>query len=76
MQEVLRTSDAVEITWAEAILRAAGIDCIVFDQHMSILEGSIGALPRRVMVADEDLFIARRVIEEARPDYGGSDGSE
>lgn len=73
MKEVLRTSDAVEISWAEAILRAAGIECVVFDQHMSILEGSIGALPRRVMVADEDLFLARRVIEEARPDYGGSD---
>ncbi len=76
MKEVLRTSDAVEISWAEAILRAAGIECVVFDQHMSILEGSIGALPRRVMVADEDLFLARRVLEGARPEAGGPAGTE
>lgn len=76
MKEVLRTSDAVEISWAEAILRAAGIECVVFDQHMSILEGSIGALPRRVMVADEDLFLARRVLEGARPEAGSPAGTE
>lgn len=64
MEELLRTNDPTVITFASALLRAEGIDCIVFDVHASILEGSIGVLPRRLMVARRDLFMARAVLRD------------
>jgi hypothetical protein len=51
MQELLRTNDPVRLSWAQAILAEAGIESLVFDRHTSIVEGSIGAIPRRLMVA-------------------------
>ncbi len=54
MRELLRTNDAVRLSWVQAMLRAEGIETFVLDTHMSVLEGSAGAIPRRVMVADED----------------------
>ena len=51
MIELIRTNDAVVISFAEALLRDAGIACFVADQNMSVLDGSIGILPRRLMVA-------------------------
>ncbi len=65
MKELLRTNDAVEISWVGALLADAGIESLVLDTHASIVEGSIAAIPRRVMVADEDLEAARRVLAEA-----------
>ncbi len=65
MKELLRTNDAVLISAVEALLGGAGIECIVADRNMSVLEGSIGILPRRVLVADEDVTKARRVLTEA-----------
>ena len=47
MREVLRSNDAVRLSWLVALLADAGIASVVFDGHMSIVEGSIGALPRR-----------------------------
>jgi hypothetical protein len=54
MREVLRTNDPVLLSFARSVLEAEGIEAIVFDDHMSVMEGSIGVLPRRLMVADED----------------------
>ena len=54
MIELLRTNDLVLISRVEAILREAGVDFFIADQHMSAMEGSLGFLPRRVLVADED----------------------
>src|SRR3954462_5600853 len=54
MREVLRSNDPVRLSWLVALLTDAGIAAVVFDNHMSILDGSIGALPRRLMVADDD----------------------
>ncbi|MBV9522274.1 MAG: DUF2007 domain-containing protein [Alphaproteobacteria bacterium] len=54
MKELLRTNDAVRLSWLQAILAEAGIACLVLDSHTSIIEGSIGAIPRRLMVADAD----------------------
>jgi hypothetical protein len=54
MQELLRTNDPVRLSWAQARLAEAGIACLVFDEHTSAVEGSIGALPRRLMVAEQD----------------------
>jgi hypothetical protein len=65
MLEVLRSNDFVIISFAQAVLRDAGIDYFLADLHISAAEGSIGAFPRRLQVADEDFRQARRVLQEA-----------
>ena len=64
MRELLRTNDPTVIAFCTALLRADGIDCFVLDVHMSVLEGSIGLLPRRVMVVQGDLFQARAILRD------------
>ena len=53
MRELVRTNNAVLITAIEALLKGADIPHVVLDQHMSVLEGSLGILPRRILVDDE-----------------------
>ncbi len=65
MEELLRTNDLVVISFAEALLREAGIDAFIADQNMSVIEGTLGILPRRVLVAAEDLAAARNLLEGA-----------
>ncbi len=65
MQELLRTNDIVKLSWLQALLADAGIACFVADGHMSIMEGSIGILPRRLMVPSEDHAAAARLVREA-----------
>lgn len=65
MREIVRTNDAVLISAIEALLQGAAIPYIVLDQNMSVLEGSIGMLPRRVTVADDDVAAARRLLSDA-----------
>jgi hypothetical protein len=65
MKELLRTNDLVRLSWVEALLADAGIECVVLDQHTSLVEGSIGAIQRRLMVAARDHERARRLIAEA-----------
>lgn len=65
MRELLRTNDAVLLTFIEALLRDAGVAAVVADRNMSVLEGSIGVLPRRVLVDEESFNQARRVMIEA-----------
>jgi hypothetical protein len=65
MKELVRTNDAVRLSWLQAILAEADIAAIVLDSHTSIVEGSIGAIPRRVMVADADHFRASAVLRDA-----------
>lgn len=67
MKELVRTNDPVLLSWIEATLAENGIEAITFDQYMSAAEGSIGAFPRRIMVLDQDLERARRIIEAAPP---------
>jgi hypothetical protein len=55
----------VLLSWAEALLKDAGIPAVVMDRHMSVLEGSIGALPRRLMVAESDAGRARALLTDA-----------
>ncbi|MFO7855829.1 MAG: DUF2007 domain-containing protein [Paracoccaceae bacterium] len=64
MVELFRTNDPTTIAFAMALLRGEDIDCIVFDVHTSVLEGSIGVLPRRVMVTREEAFRARAVLRD------------
>jgi hypothetical protein len=65
MIELLRTNDLVLISRVEAILGEAGVDFFIADQHMSAMEGSLGFLPRRFLVADEDAAEARAALREA-----------
>lgn len=65
MIELMRTNDAVLISFVEALLRDAGLTVFVADQNMSVIEGSLGVLPRRVMIADDELDDARHVLTEA-----------
>lgn len=71
MKELVRTNDPVLLSWLQALLADAGIDAVVLDTHMSIVEGSIAAIPRRLMVADEDHGAARRLVEAAGSVSGG-----
>ena len=76
MRELVRTNDAVLITAIEALLKGADIPHMVLDQNMSVLEGSLGMLPRRILVDDDDWHAARRLLTDAglghelRPDAG------
>jgi Putative prokaryotic signal transducing protein len=70
MREVLRSNDAVRLSWLVALLADAGIAAVVFDTHTSILEGSIGALQRRLMVDEEDHAKALRVLKDAGEELG------
>jgi len=65
MFELVRTNDPVLISWLQAQLADVGIDVLVLDQHMSILDGSIQAIQRRIMVADEDKREAQVILAEA-----------
>ena len=65
MKELLRTGDPVRLSWLAALLAGENIEAVVFDTHMSFAEGSLAAIPRRLMVADEDYEAARQVLSEA-----------
>ena len=70
MKELLRTNDPTVIAFATALLDGEGITTFAADVHMSTLEGSIGALPRRMLVRDEDLARARRILSDNDIDTG------
>jgi Putative prokaryotic signal transducing protein len=65
MRQLLKTNDPVLISFVEDLLSQNGIKAIVLDQNMSVMEGSIGVLPRRVMVVDDELDAAKRILKEA-----------
>ena len=65
MEEILRTNDIVLISFVETLLKEAGFHYFVADQNMSVIEGSIGILPRRVLVPADDVERARRLLREA-----------
>ncbi|PZX16617.1 putative signal transducing protein [Palleronia aestuarii] len=66
----MRSSDPTSIAFAKALLQGEDIECFELDVHMSILEGSIGVLPRRLMVASRDHFRARVVLTDNDVDLG------
>jgi hypothetical protein len=76
LRELVRTNDMVLVTAIEALLNGARIKHVVLDQNMSVLEGSLGILPRRILVAKADERVARRILADAglghelRPDSG------
>ncbi len=65
MKEILRTNDPVKLTWLIALLADEEIEAVVFDTHTSIVQGSIGALPRRLMVGNADYARSLHVLRLA-----------
>ena len=65
MVELVRTNDIVLISYIETLLTQAGVPFFVADQHMSAVEGSLGFLPRRIMVESAQRDRARRLLQEA-----------
>lgn len=68
MQEVYRTNNPVIISYIEAVFDANGIEYLIADQFTSIMEGSIGAIPRRVLVMDDQTDLAEQLIKQVERD--------
>ena len=65
MIELIRTNDAVLLSFAESLMKDAEIHYFIADQGMSILEGSLGMLPRRFLVEEDRAGQARRILSDA-----------
>jgi hypothetical protein len=65
MRDLLRTNDVVLVSFVEALLGEAGLAFHIADVHMSLVEGSIGAFPRRVLVDDGHFAAARQLLIDA-----------
>ena len=65
MRELVRTNDIVLVSAVGALLDGANIHHLVLDQNMSIIEGSLGVLPRRIMVPDDEIDAARKLLRDA-----------
>ncbi|MEL6959865.1 MAG: DUF2007 domain-containing protein [Pseudomonadota bacterium] len=70
MKELLRTNDMTVIAFAKALLQGEDIEVFEMDVNMSILDGSLGILPRRLMVRREDHFVATAVLRDNDIDLG------
>ena len=68
MKQLIETNDLVLLSWVEALLKDSGIESVIFDSSASVF-GSIPMVQRRVMVADEDLPAAQRLLDEAQIEY-------
>ena len=65
MRVIATSNDPVRLSFLAALLADAGIPSLMLDQHASVMEGSIGAIQRRLAVSDADAALARRVLAEA-----------
>ncbi len=65
MKELCRTNDMVLLSYLEAVMKEAGVTYLIADIHMSVLEGSLGVLPRRVLVDEEDWPAAVAALRQA-----------
>lgn len=68
MKELFRSNDPVRMSRAIGVLEDEGIPAFPMDRHMSVLEGSLGILPQRLMVADRDEFMARAILRDVALD--------
>ncbi len=64
MKQLLRTNDPTEIAFVKMLLQGEGITAFEMDVNMSVLEGSIGILPRRIMVADAEYDDACKALRD------------
>lgn len=74
MKLLLRSVDPVLVSFVTALLTEAGIGYQLLDRHMSIMEGSLGVLPQRIMVAEDDIAGARALLQEAGVECAGDEG--
>ncbi len=65
--ELIRANDPILISYILSVLQDEGIEAVMLDEHTSILEGSIGAIQRRIMVLERDLQFAKQIIEDVAP---------
>ena len=65
MRELVRTNDVVLVSAIGALLDGANIHHLVLDQNMSVIEGSLGVLPRRILVTEDDNRAARQLLADA-----------
>lgn len=65
MKELIRTNNTALLSYVDALLKEAGVDYFIADQNISVVEGSIGAFQRRVLIAEEDESAARRLLSDA-----------
>ncbi len=68
MKELFRSNDVVFVSYVESLLKDAGIAHLVLDANMSVMEGSLDILPRRVLVEEGRLAEAERLLAAARAD--------
>jgi hypothetical protein len=68
MKAVLKTNDPVLLNFAANLLAQEGVENVVFDENASIMDGSMGFVPRRLMVLDEDFSRAERLLKAAVPE--------
>ena len=66
MKELLRSNDVVHLSWIKSVFGEANIPIFVMDEQMCVLEGSANAIPRRVMVSEEDYLQAMKILEDAQ----------
>ena len=75
MKEVARSTDPVRLSFLTALLSDGGVTAVLFDTHASIVQGSLGVLPQRLMVADDEFDEAVAILKTAgewhEPDEGG-----
>ncbi len=64
MQPILKTNDPVLLSFAQDLLAQGDVRSVVFDENMSVLDGSLGILPRRLMVADEDFERGKTLLSD------------
>lgn len=65
MHELMRTNDVVLMSAVGALLDGANIHYLVLDDNMSVMDGSLGAIPRRILVHEDDNLAARQLLSEA-----------
>ena len=65
MKAVLKTNDVVLLSFAQSLLKDAHIETLLLDENASIMDGSLGILPRRLMVSDDDFRQAQRILRDA-----------
>jgi hypothetical protein len=68
MRAVLKSTDPVVLSYATDVLSQEGIESVIFDTHASVMDGSMGFLPRRLMVLDDDFARAEALLRQAVPD--------
>ena len=66
MKILLKSNDHVYISWIKSLLNSNGINYFTLDEEMSVMEGSITAIPIRILVDSKDIVKAKEIIENEK----------